>query len=102
MTKNTTKDIHDKHIQQIRNGSLPFWKEDVKQDISVTEFSHSQKATQYSPVYRSTSSPYSSSTLCKSRTSKELLEQSESKVGSQSTSGTSAELLESQAGSQSA
>jgi hypothetical protein len=32
MTKN---DIHDKHIQKIRNGSLPFWKEDVEQDSSV-------------------------------------------------------------------
>jgi hypothetical protein len=41
MTKSTTKDIHDKHIKNIRNVSLPFWKEDVKQDSSVTEFTHS-------------------------------------------------------------
>jgi hypothetical protein len=32
MTKITTKDIHDKHIPQIRNSTLPFWKEDVKQE----------------------------------------------------------------------
>jgi len=32
MTKNTISDVHDKPIQQMRNGSLPFWKEDVKQD----------------------------------------------------------------------
>jgi hypothetical protein len=38
MTKNTTRKVHDKQTQQIRNGTLPFWKEDVKQDSSVTEF----------------------------------------------------------------
>jgi hypothetical protein len=27
MTKNTTKDIHEKHNKQIRNDSFPFWKE---------------------------------------------------------------------------
>jgi hypothetical protein len=42
MTKNTTREVHDKHTQQIRNGALPFWKEDVKQDISVAEFTKSQ------------------------------------------------------------
>jgi hypothetical protein len=36
MTKNTTREAHDKHTQQIRSGTLPFWKEDVKQDSSVT------------------------------------------------------------------
>jgi hypothetical protein len=97
MTKNTTRDVHGKYIQQIRDGSLPFWKEDVKQDSSATEFSHSQIATQYSPVHTSTRSSYSSSTLCKSRTSKEPLE---SKVGSQSTSGDSEEPLERYTGSQ--
>jgi hypothetical protein len=101
MTKNTMKDIHDKHIQQIRNGSLPFWKEDVKQDRSVTEFTHSQMGTPYSPVH---SNSHSSSLLCKSRTSKETepLEHSASKVGSQSTSRVSEEQLERQAGSQNA
>jgi hypothetical protein len=102
MAKNTMKGIHDKHIQQIRNGSLPFWKEDVKQDSSVTEFTHSRMDTQYSPVHSSTSSCYSSSILCKSRTSKEALEPSESAVGSQSASEVSEEMLERQAGSQSA
>jgi hypothetical protein len=38
MTKNTTRKIHDKYTQQIRKGTLPFWKENVKQDSSVTEF----------------------------------------------------------------
>jgi hypothetical protein len=96
MKKNTTKDIHDKHIKQIRNGSLPLWKEDVEQDSSVTEFTHSGMSAEYSPVYSS------SSLLCKSRTSKEPLEPSESKVGSQSTSGMSEDQLKRQAGSQSA
>jgi hypothetical protein len=42
MTKNTTREVHDKHTQQIRNDTLPFWKEDAKQDSSVTEFTKSQ------------------------------------------------------------
>jgi hypothetical protein len=61
MTMKTTKDIHDKHIKQIGHGSLPFWKEDVKQDSSVTEFTHSQMGTQYSPVHSSTNRCHSSS-----------------------------------------
>jgi hypothetical protein len=32
MTNNTPREIHDKHTQQVRDGALPFWKEDVKQD----------------------------------------------------------------------
>ena len=38
MTKNTTRDIHEKHSNKIQNGILDFWKEDVKQDKSVYEF----------------------------------------------------------------
>ena len=38
MTKNTKRDIHDKHSKSIRKCTLEFWKEDVKQDSSVTEF----------------------------------------------------------------
>ena len=30
MTKNTTRDVHDKHSKSIRKGTLEFWKEDVK------------------------------------------------------------------------
>jgi hypothetical protein len=101
MTKNTTKYIHEKHIKQIRNGSLLFWKEDVKQDSSVTEFTHSRMGTQYSPVHSSTNSSHSFSLLCKSRMSKEPLEPSESEAGSQSSSGVSEERLERQASSQS-
>jgi hypothetical protein len=97
MTKNTTKYIYDKHIKQIRHGSLPFWKEDVKQDSSVNEFTHPQMGTQYSPVDSSTNSSHSSSLQCKSRTSKEPLEPSESEAGSQSSSGVSEEPLERQA-----
>jgi hypothetical protein len=35
-TKNTTREIHEKHTPMIRNGSLMCWKEDVKGDPSVT------------------------------------------------------------------
>jgi len=42
MTKNTTRDIHEKHSKNIKNGTLDFWKEDVKQDDTVTEFGSSQ------------------------------------------------------------
>jgi hypothetical protein len=38
MTKNTTRDIHEKHAKNIRNGTSAFWKEDVTQDRSVVEF----------------------------------------------------------------
>ena len=38
MTKNATRDIHEKHNDKIVNGTLDFWKEDVKQDKSVNEF----------------------------------------------------------------
>jgi hypothetical protein len=31
MTKNTTRDIHEKHTKKIRNGTSAFWKEDVTQ-----------------------------------------------------------------------
>jgi hypothetical protein len=55
----------------------------VKQDSSVTEITHSQMGTQYSPVHSSNNSSYSSSVLCKSRKSKEPLEPPESEVGSQ-------------------
>jgi hypothetical protein len=41
LTKNTMRDVHDKHTQQVRDGTLPFWKEDVKQDSFVTEFTNS-------------------------------------------------------------
>jgi hypothetical protein len=43
MTKNTTRVIHDK---QGRKGTLPFWKEDVKQDGSMTEFTNSRISTE--------------------------------------------------------
>jgi hypothetical protein len=26
MTKNTTRDVHNKHTQQVRDGTLPFWR----------------------------------------------------------------------------
>jgi hypothetical protein len=38
MTKNTTRDIHEKHTKKIRNVTLAFCKEDVAQDSSVVEF----------------------------------------------------------------
>jgi hypothetical protein len=73
MTKNTTREVHDKHTQQIRNGTLPFWKEDVKQDSSATEFTKPQSLA----ASTVTTSPgdYSKSTgSVKSRTSKQPLE----------------------------
>jgi superoxide dismutase len=76
MTKNTMRDVHDKHTQQVRDGTLQFWKEDVKQGSSMTEFTNSRISTE-SHV---TSSLTTSDTV-KSRTSKQLLE---SKAGSQS------------------
>jgi hypothetical protein len=41
VTKNTMRDVHDKYTQQVRDGTLPFWKEDVKKDRSMTEFTNS-------------------------------------------------------------
>jgi hypothetical protein len=73
MTKNTTREVHDKYTQQISNGTLPFWKEDVKQDISVTEFIKSQSLA----ASTDTTSPGDSSISMdsvKSRTPKEPLE----------------------------
>jgi hypothetical protein len=42
MTKNTTTYIHERHTKTIKNGTLEFRKEDVKQDRSVAEFGLSQ------------------------------------------------------------
>jgi hypothetical protein len=38
LTKNTTRDIHERHTTKIRNGTLDCWKEDVKTDASVRLF----------------------------------------------------------------
>ena len=38
MTKNTAKELYEKHADEIRTGSLACWKEDVKSDPSVTMF----------------------------------------------------------------
>jgi uncharacterized membrane protein len=70
MTKNTTREVHDKHTQKIRNGTLPFWKEDVKQDSYVTEFTKSQSLA----ASTVTTSPGDYSTSTESRTSKQPLE----------------------------
>jgi hypothetical protein len=37
MTKNTTREIHERHSKRIKFGTLYFWKEDFKQDRSVVE-----------------------------------------------------------------
>jgi hypothetical protein len=73
MTKNTPMEIHDKHTQQVRDGALPFWTEDVKQDGSVTEFTSSQSRIS-SSVTSSPSSSNTTSTTVKSRMSKQPLE----------------------------
>jgi hypothetical protein len=74
ITKNTTREVHDKHTQQIRNGTLPFWKEDVKQDSSVTESTKSQSLAA-STVTTSPGDSSISTDSVKSRTSKQPLEQ---------------------------
>jgi hypothetical protein len=81
MTKNTPREIHDRHTHQVKDGALPLWKEDVKQDGSVTEFTSSQSRIS-SSVSSSPSSSNNTSTTVKSRTSKQPLE---SKAGGQST-----------------
>jgi hypothetical protein len=74
MTKNTTRKISDKHTQQIRNGTLPFWKEDVKQDSSVTEFTKSQSLAASTITTSPGDSSVSTSSI-KSRTSRQPLEE---------------------------
>jgi hypothetical protein len=73
MTKNSTTEVHDKHTQKIRNGTLPFWKEDVKQDSSVTEFTKSQSLAASTFTTSPGSSSISTDTV-KSRTAKQPLE----------------------------
>jgi hypothetical protein len=73
MTKNTTREVHDKHTQHIRNGTLLFWKEDVKQDSSVTEFTKSQSLAA-STVTTSPGDSSVSTVSVKSRTAKQPLE----------------------------
>ena len=38
MTKNTAKDLYQKHTEAVRTGYMTCWKEDVKSDPSVTMF----------------------------------------------------------------
>jgi hypothetical protein len=73
MTKNKTREDHDKHTQQIRSGTLPFWKEDVKQDSFVTEFTKSQSLAA-STVTTSRGDSSTSTDSVQSRTSKQPLE----------------------------
>jgi hypothetical protein len=85
MTKNTMRDVNDKHTHQVRDGTLPFWKEDVKQDVSMTEFTISQINTESRISSPASSGPTSSSNTTsgtvKSRMAKQPLE---SKAGGQS------------------
>jgi hypothetical protein len=73
MTKDTAREVHDKHTQHIRNGTLPFWKEDVKQDSSVTEFTKSQSLAAITVTTSPGDSSISTDSV-KSRTSKQPLE----------------------------
>jgi hypothetical protein len=43
MTKNTQKELFEKHTKDIRTGSLTCWKEDVKSDPSVTLYGEAGK-----------------------------------------------------------
>jgi hypothetical protein len=45
MTKNTTKEIHDRHTTKLRNGTLDCWKEDVKTDPTVQLFNAAKTET---------------------------------------------------------
>jgi hypothetical protein len=45
MTKNTTREIHDRHSKRIKFGTLDFGKEDVKQDRSVVEYARGTNST---------------------------------------------------------
>ena len=40
MTKNLAKELHEKHAKDIRDGTLACWREDVKNDPSVTLSDH--------------------------------------------------------------
>ena len=42
MTKNTGKDLYQKHTEAVRTGSLACWKEDVKSDPTVTMFDRTE------------------------------------------------------------
>jgi hypothetical protein len=75
MTKNTTRDVHDKHSKSIRKGTSQLWKEDVKQDSSVSEFTQSRAS---SPESSPVSSSLTSSFTSESRTSKRSLDRSHS------------------------
>jgi hypothetical protein len=75
MTKNITRDIHDKHSKSIRKGTLEVWKEDVKQDSSVSEFTQSRA---FSPESSPVSSSLTSSFTSESRTPKRSLDRSRS------------------------
>jgi hypothetical protein len=79
MTKNTTREVLDKHTHQISNSTLPFWKEDVKEDSSVTEFTKSQSLAASTVTTSPGDSSISTNTV-KSRTSKQPLEK---RAGSQ-------------------
>jgi hypothetical protein len=61
------------NTQKIRKATLPFWKEDVKQDSSVTEFTKSQSLAA-SAVTTSPGDSSISTDSVKSRTSKQPLE----------------------------
>jgi hypothetical protein len=73
MTKNTSRDVHDKHSTSIRSGNLEFWKEDVNHDSSVPEFTQSRA---FSPESSPASSSLSSSFTSESRTRKRSLDRS--------------------------
>jgi hypothetical protein len=45
MTKNTTRELHERQSKRIKFGTLDFWKEDVKQDRSVVECIRGTKPT---------------------------------------------------------
>jgi hypothetical protein len=75
ITKNTTREVHEKHSKSIRKGNLEFWKEDAKQDSSVTDFT---QPWAFSPESSPASSSIPSSITSMSRTPKWIFDRSHS------------------------
>ena len=50
MTKNLPRDLQQKHADEIREGTMTCWREDVKSDPSVKHFGEQHTITNDEPV----------------------------------------------------
>jgi hypothetical protein len=75
MTKDTMRDVLEKHTKSIRKGTLEFWQEDTKQDSSETEFTQSRA---FSPESSPASNSLAGLFTIESRTPKRSLDRSHS------------------------